>query len=140
MNIRLHQFLLPAVAALVLVACAARQQPQVVGPIHSAVDPNAVTLYFPGHIPAHYQIIAKLDSYGLGGFSRGDTNRRIVIELWHQAAKLGATGLLLLPVGKGGADSGNIAARSVGGGAASPSVKAYAIYVAPADRDAPTSP
>ncbi len=126
--------------AFALAACASRQPPQIVGPVRPPVNPNAVTLYVPGHIPAHYQIIAKLDSYGLGGFSGGDTNRKIVIELRRQTGLLGANGLLLLPIGKGAASGGSVATRSVGGHPAAPGVKAYAIYVAPEDQGGQASP
>lgn len=121
-------FLSLVATSLALTACVARQPPQIVGVMHPPVNPKAVTLYYkPGHVPAHYQVLAKLDTRGLGGYSSSAMNRKILIALREQAGLMGANGLLLVQIGKG-----TVPWRFPSAGS---SFKAYAIYVKPDKRD-----
>lgn len=120
--------LLLTVLGFTLAACVARQPPQIVGVMHPPVNPKAVTLYYkPGHVPAHYQVLAKLDTRGLGGYSSSAMNRKILIALREQAGLMGANGLLLVQIGKG-----TVPWRFPSAGSG---FKAYAIYVKPDKRD-----
>lgn len=81
-----------------LAACASA--PRIVGPIHPAIPSDSVVIYNgPSHIPQHYTVVAKLDAAGYGGWSSPSMDALVLRRLRREAARLGANGLLLIPVG-----------------------------------------
>ena len=88
-------------AALILVGCSTA--PRIVGPVHPAIRPSAVTIYEPPLVPRHYTVVAKLNTMDYGGFSSPRMDRILRQKMREQAAQLGANGVLLIRSGGGGA-------------------------------------
>lgn len=113
---------LPLLCVLVLSACAG-SKPLVTGQARAAIDPAEVTVYYgPPDVP--YEEIAIIE-VASGSFTYGENNKRLeVIErLRHQAASVGANGVIFQRASEGhggpgvsiGAGGGRIGGHGYGG-------------------------
>lgn len=79
--------------ALLLAACVS--PPHLVGKARPPIPVSSVVVYPSVLTPPRYEVIAKLDATGLGGFSSPNTNQAVIARLKAEAARLGANGVLL---------------------------------------------
>lgn len=109
--------------SVILVGCS--MAPRIVGPVHQPIRSSAVMIFEPPLIPQHYTVVAKLNAMDYGGLSTPRMDQILLRRMRKQAARLGANGILLIPIGGGGAICGSMGVCS----AFHRQVHAEAIYI-----------
>ena len=101
-----------AVFLAALAGCVAA--PRMLKPARPPIPVTSVRFFMSPHWPAHYELMARLDTSGLGGYSAPGTDCLILEILKKQAARIGANAILLKdpppagPYGPGVSEVGGI--------------------------------
>ncbi len=96
---------LPAGIALSLMLTSCMQPPIMLAQARPPISPHDVWFYVKPNWPRHYELLARLDTTALGGYSSLGTECIVLEKLQSQAARIGANAILLKDPPASGADN-----------------------------------